>query len=88
MTPNPSGWVGREWTGVGARPERFELPTAWFVGAIENTHQIKTKLDGPPSHNLPLRFAQIRQNPSRRYDFATFLTVCCPQKRPFVRPNL
>ena len=59
-----------------ARPERFELPTAWFVGVIESyTLDKNSNLDGLPSSNLPLRFAECRQKPSKRYDFATFLPV-------------
>jgi len=39
-----------------ARPERFELPTSWFVVADSNySYLYFNKLDSPPSSNLPLK---------------------------------
>ena len=42
-----------------ARPERFELPTFWFVGrtSFNRLFQIN-KLYGPPSPNFPPRLAE------------------------------
>ena len=44
-----------------ARPERFELPTFWFVGraAIFRHFEINN-LDRPPSPNFPPRVAKSR----------------------------
>ena len=44
-----------------ARPERFELPTFWFVGrsAFSRFFRIN-KLDGPPSPNFTLRSSPSR----------------------------
>ena len=50
---------GRRRTITGARPERFELPTFWFVGAPndERVCQIN-KLDGPPSPGFPPKLVE------------------------------
>jgi len=45
-----------------ARPERFELPTFWFVGRRDFFSVIKiNKLDGPPSSNFPRSLAESRR---------------------------
>jgi hypothetical protein len=51
-----------------ARPERFELPTFWFVGVpvFWRVFQIN-KLYGPPSPNFPPRLAESRREPTQPY---------------------
>jgi len=45
-----------------ARPERFELPTFWFVGRLGFCRLLEiNKLDGPPSPNFPSRLAKSRR---------------------------
>jgi hypothetical protein len=42
-----------------ARPERFELPTFWFVGRPGFCRLFQfNKLDGPPSPNFPPRLVE------------------------------
>ena len=44
-----------------ARPERFELPTFWFVGRDVKLWLFEiNNLDGPPSPNLTTRLAEAR----------------------------
>ena len=51
-----------------ARPERFELPTFWFVGRLGffRLFQIN-KLNGPPSPYLTPRLAESRREPIQPY---------------------
>ena len=45
-----------------ARPERFELPTFWFVGRLGFSRLFEiNKLDGPPSLYVPLNFVKSRR---------------------------
>ena len=45
-----------------ARPERFELPTFWFVGRLGFCRFFQiNKLDGPPSPDFPPRLAEARR---------------------------
>jgi hypothetical protein len=54
-----------------ARPERFELPTTWFEEVeVENQSNRNSKLDGPPSPNLPPSAAGNRDLPSKPYIFS------------------
>jgi len=51
-----------------ALPERFELPTPWFVGRrlFDWSFRIN-KLDGPPSPNLSPRLAESRRERIQPY---------------------
>ena len=54
------------------RPERFELPTFWFVGRFGFSRLFEiNKLDGPPSLYVPLNFVKSRRvalQPYARYE--------------------
>jgi hypothetical protein len=58
-------------TGLLARPERFELPTAWFAEAkAEFSTNIINKVDGPPSLHPPSA-ALSRQISAKGYAIRT-----------------
>jgi hypothetical protein len=49
----------------------FELPTTWFEEVdVENQPNRNSKLDGPPSPNLPPSAAGNRDLPSKPYVFS------------------
>jgi hypothetical protein len=51
-----------------ARPERFELPTFWFVGrAVEFGLFEINNLDGPPSPKFTPRLVEARRDVCRPY---------------------
>jgi hypothetical protein len=51
-----------------ARPERFDLPTFWFVGRPAFCRSFKfNKLDGPPSTNFSPRLAKARRDRIQPY---------------------
>jgi hypothetical protein len=52
-----------------ARPERFDLPTFWFVGHLGIFRLLHIKaLDGPPSPDFAPKLAKSRRAMSQPYD--------------------
>ena len=71
-----------------ARPERFELPTPWFVGRSRVFRIFRiNKLDGPPSPNFTPRLAESRREQIQPYATALSRPFAFDPKLPFTGSN-